>query len=70
MADNSLEQLRTSFPAGTRIVLIEMDDPQAPPSGTQGTVRGVDDIGDILVAWDTGGSLNLIPGVDRFSKLL
>lgn len=70
MADIPLEQLRTSFPAGTRIVLIEMDDPQAPPSGTQGTVRGVDDIGDILVAWDTGGSLNLIPGVDRFSKLL
>ena len=70
MADIPLEQLRTSFSAGTRIVLIEMDDPQAPPSGTQGTVRGVDDIGDILVAWDTGGSLNLIPGVDRFSKLL
>lgn len=70
MADISLEQLRTSFPAGTRIVLIEMDDPQAPPSGTQGTVRGVDDIGDILVVWDTGGSLNLIPGVDRFSKML
>ena len=70
MADIPLEQLRTSFPAGTRIVLIEMEDPQAPPSGTQGTVRGVDDIGDILVAWDTGGSLNLIPGVDRFSKLL
>ena len=70
MADIPLEQLRTSFPAGTRIVLIEMDDPQAPPSGTQGTVRGVDDIGDILVAWDTGGSLSLIPGVDRFSKLL
>lgn len=70
MADIPLEQLRTSFPAGTRIVLIEMEDPQTPPSGTQGTVRGVDDIGDILVAWDTGGSLNLIPGVDRFSKLL
>lgn len=70
MADIPLEQLRTSFPADTRIVLIEMNDPQAPPSGTQGTVRGVDDIGDILVAWDSGGSLNLIPGVDRFSKLL
>ena len=70
MADIPLEQLRTSFPAGTRIVLIEMNDPQAPPSGTQGTVRGVDDIGDILVAWDTGGSLNLIPGIDRFTKLL
>lgn len=66
----AVERLRTRFPVGTRIVLIEMDDPQAPPSGTQGSVRGVDDIGGIMVAWDTGGSLSLIPGVDRFTKLL
>ena len=31
-----------------------MDDPQAPPVGTKGTVRGVDDIGSIMVAWDNG----------------
>lgn len=42
-----------------------MDDPQAPKVGTLGTVRGVDDIGSILVDWDSGGSLNVLQGVDK-----
>lgn len=29
-------------------------------------MRGVDDAGHILCRWDTGSSLNLIPGVDQF----
>jgi hypothetical protein len=29
----TVERLRKRLPAGTRIVLLEMDDPQAPPSG-------------------------------------
>ncbi len=29
-------------------------------------MRGVDDAGHILRRWDTGSSLNLIPGVDQF----
>ena len=33
-----VEALRKEYPAGTRIELLEMDDPQAPPIGTQGTV--------------------------------
>jgi hypothetical protein len=45
-----------------------MDDPQAPPIGTEGTVRGVDDMGHIMVSWDTGSGLNLIYGIDRFAK--
>ena len=45
-----------------------MDDSQAPPPGTKGTVAYVDDIGQIGVKWDTGSSLSLIPGVDSFSK--
>lgn len=47
-----------------------MDDPYAPvPSGTRGTVRYVDDAGQVGVAWDNGLSLSLIPGVDSFRKL-
>lgn len=53
---------------GTRIILNHMDDSQAPPPGTKGTVAYVDDIGQIGVKWDTGSSLSLIPGVDSFSK--
>ena len=54
------------YPAGTRVVLIHMGDVQAPPEGTKGTVRGVDDLGDLLVDWDNGSGLKLILGEDAF----
>lgn len=52
------------YPAGIRVELLHMDDPQAPPAGTRGTVTGVDDIGSIMVNWDNGSGLNVIYGVD------
>ena len=61
--------LKEAYPKGTRLELIEMDDKQAPPAGTQGTVRGVDDIGSILMKWDNGSSLSLIDGVDKFKRI-
>ena len=39
--------------------LLEMDDIQAPPIGTEGTVVHVDDTGSICVRWDTGSGLNV-----------
>ena len=60
-----VEALRQKYPAGTRIELLEMDDPQAPPMGTKGTVLGVDDIGSLLVSWDNGSSLNVAWKIDR-----
>lgn len=51
---------------GTRVRLISMDDVQAPPVGTEGTVQYVDDAGTIHVQWDTGGSLGLVPGADEW----
>ena len=44
-----LKRLREMYPKGTRVVLLEMDDPQAPPVGTKGTVRYVDDAAGIGV---------------------
>ena len=41
-----------------------MNDVQAPPIGTKGTVLGVDDIGSVMVAWDSGGSLSVVYGKD------
>ena len=64
-----VERLRKENPAGTRIELVEMEDFQAPPIGTQGTVTGVDDTGSLLVSWDTGSGLNVIYGVDRVRKI-
>lgn len=40
-----LARLRSTYPTGTRVALVCMDDVQAPPIGTQGTVTGVDDTG-------------------------
>lgn len=64
-----LERLRGEYPAGCRIVLDEMDDVQAPPTGTQGTVTAVDDTGSICPVWDAGGSLHVVYGADRCHKI-
>ena len=60
----TLSQLRTEYPKGARVELLKMDDPQAPPIGTRGTVRGVDDTGSIMVRWDTGFGLSVVYGED------
>lgn len=46
-----------------------MNDPQAPPIGTCGTVHGVDDAGSLLVLWDTGGTLNVLFGIDEVIRV-
>ena len=51
-----IQWLEGQYPVGTRIVLGAMDDPQAPPPGTKGTVRYVDGLGQIGVEWDNGSS--------------
>lgn len=65
----TVERIRKQYPAGTRIELIRMEDEQAPPIGTTGTVVGVDDIGSIMVQWDNGSSLNVVYGEDRCRKI-
>ena len=64
-----LKRLRETYPAGTRVELVQMDDQQAPPTGTMGTVTGVDDTGSLLVDWDNGSGLNVIWGVDVVRKV-
>jgi hypothetical protein len=64
-----VQTLRKQYPEGTRVKLVKMDDPQAPPMGTRGTVIGVDDIGSIMVRWDNGSSLNVIYGEDVVSRV-
>ena len=58
--------LRQKYPKGMMVELISMEDAQAPPPRTLGEVQGVDDAGQILVHWQTGSSLNLLPGIDSF----
>ena len=65
----TVERVRAEFPKGTRVILEKMDDFQAPPIGTLGTVRGVDDTASLLVAWDNGSGLNVVYGEDRVRKV-
>lgn len=64
-----MEHIRQQYPAGTRLRLHSMADPQAVPPGTTGTVVYVDDMGQIGMRWDNGRSLALVPGVDRFTRV-
>lgn len=61
----TVERIKKRYPEGTRIRLLEMNDPHAVPEGTLGTVTGVDDIGSLLVRWDNGSRLNVAYGADH-----
>lgn len=65
----TVEQIRRMYPAGTRVELLAMDDPQAPSVGTKGTVLGVDDTGSLLMKWDNGSGRNVVWQQDRVRKV-
>lgn len=62
--------LKTKYPKGTRIMLIEMgDDPRPIPPHTKGTIEFVDDMATMRCTFDNGRRLGLIYGEDSFRKL-
>ena len=67
--NNKIENIKNTYTVGMRVELVSMDDAQAPPSGTQGTISFVDDIGNIHVNWDNGSSLALNIDCDFFMVL-
>ena len=64
-----VEAVRKQYPAGCRVILERMDDFQAPPIGTEGTVIGVDDTASIMVHWDNGSRLHVVYGEDKCRKI-
>ena len=69
ISKENIQKLKETYPVGTRVKLIQMEDEQVPPVGTLGTVYVVDAIGSILVKWDNGSTLNVIFRVDRIEKI-
>lgn len=61
------ECVEHEFKEGDRVRLLRMPkDPRPVPPMTEGTVKCIDDAGQIHVSWDNGQSLALIPGTDRY----
>lgn len=56
--------------SGKRVMLVRMEDPYTDlKSGDEGTIRGVDGMGNTLVKWDNGSSLSLLPEIDEYEIL-
>ena len=65
-----LEYLRETYPKGTRVELVSMEDPWSTlKPGEKGTVIAVDDIGTIHVSWDCGSSLGIVYREDEVKKI-
>ena len=60
-----IDRYRKIYPKGTRVELVQMDDPYTTlREGDKGTVQFIDDAGNIHIAWDNGSSLAAIIGED------
>ena len=71
MMKSIVERLKALYPSGTRVELIDMQDPYRNLSqGLKGTVRAVDDIGTIHINWDNGCTLGAVYGVDQIKKVM
>lgn len=64
-----VETVRKRYLVGCHIRLVKMDDVQAPPIGTLGTVYDIDDTSSLLVNWDDGSGLNVVYGEDIAEKV-
>lgn len=64
----AINNLKKRYPKGTRVKLIFMQGEEM-SEGERGTVYAVDDVGNIMINWDNGRTLSLIPEVDSFRKL-
>ena len=65
-SEKTVELVRKMYPKGTRVELVQMDDPYSHlRPGDKGTVQFVDDTATIFVDWDSGSGLGVVYGVDR-----
>jgi hypothetical protein len=64
------ENLLKQYPVGTRVELVQMNDPYSKlQPGDLGTVNYIDDMGTIFCSWDRGSGLGVIYGLDMIRKV-
>jgi hypothetical protein len=64
------ESFKDNALTSKRIELVRMEDPYTNlRPGSTGTCVGVDDIGNILMKWDNGSTLSMVPEVDEFDVI-
>ena len=67
---NKVEMVKKQYPVGTRIRLNSLcNEKHGMPAGLCGTVMGVDDQPALLMKWDNGRSLSLMPFEDSFTVI-
>ena len=67
---DKVDMVKKQYPAGTRIRLNGLcNDEQGMPAGLCGTVVGVDDQPALLMKWDNGRGLSLLPDQDSFTVI-
>lgn len=69
-SEEKVNKLRECYKKGCRIELVYTDDPYTKlVPGDKGTVKCVDDAGQIHISWDNGSSLAMIPEIDKIKKI-
>ena len=66
----NVEKIREMYSEGTQIILQEMRGESQMPYGLKGTVKFVDDAGQIHMSWENGSSLALNGNTVRELPLL
>lgn len=65
LKQEEIKNIKEFYKEGMVVEMVSMvDDPRPIPPGTLGTVKFVDDAGQIHVSWTTGSSLAAVPGID------
>ena len=64
-----IEGTRKRYPEGTRVKCIRMSGETSVKSGDLGTVKFVDDAGQIHVNWDNGSTLGVVFGEEECRRI-
>ena len=64
-----VEFLREKYVGKTICLILMSCDPWPIEPGTLGVCTGVDDAGQLLMRWENGRGLSLIPGTDIFKTV-